>query len=101
VNAGFCDKVEVTRLPPGRPSRTTSGTRTTGWEPLLYNVGENSFYYVTKQLICYSKILNLSALTKKFSRNASSRVYGLVPKSVVPKRIRAVTQIKVPNMSYY
>jgi len=27
--------MEVTCIPPGRPSRTTSGTRTTGWEPLL------------------------------------------------------------------
>jgi len=27
--------MEVTRVPPGRPSRTTSGTRTTDWEPLL------------------------------------------------------------------
>jgi len=27
--------MEVTRVPPGRPSRTTSGTRTTGWEPLI------------------------------------------------------------------
>jgi len=26
--------MEVTRLPPGRPSRSTSSTRTTGWEPL-------------------------------------------------------------------
>jgi len=26
--------MEVTRVPPGRPSRTTSGTRTTGWESL-------------------------------------------------------------------
>jgi len=34
VNPGFCEKMEVTRVPPGRPSRTTSGTRTTGWEPL-------------------------------------------------------------------
>jgi len=33
VNIGFCQKLEVTRVPPGRPSRTTSGTRTTGWEP--------------------------------------------------------------------
>jgi len=30
VNPGFCEKMEVTRVPPGRPSRTTSGTRTTG-----------------------------------------------------------------------
>ena len=28
--------MEVTRVPPGRPSRTTSGTRATGWEPLVY-----------------------------------------------------------------
>ena len=34
MNPGFCEKMEVTRVPPGRPSRTTSGTRTTGWEPL-------------------------------------------------------------------
>jgi len=27
--------MEVTRVPPGRPSRTTSGARTIGWEPLL------------------------------------------------------------------
>ena len=27
-------KMEVIRVPPGRPSRNTSGTRTTGWEPL-------------------------------------------------------------------
>jgi len=36
VNPGFCEKIEVSRLPPGRPSRTTSGTRTTDWEPLLH-----------------------------------------------------------------
>jgi len=29
--------MKVTRVPPGRPSRTTSGTRTTGWETLLYS----------------------------------------------------------------
>ena len=23
VNPGFCQKIEVTRVPPGRPSRTT------------------------------------------------------------------------------
>jgi len=28
--------MEVTRVPPRRPSCTTSGTRTTGWESLLY-----------------------------------------------------------------
>ena len=33
VKPGFCVKMEVTRVPPGRPSRTTTGTRTTGWEP--------------------------------------------------------------------
>jgi len=27
--------MEITRVPPGRPSRTTSGTRTAGWEPLV------------------------------------------------------------------
>jgi len=31
VNPGFCEKMQVTRVPSGRPSRTTSGTRTTGW----------------------------------------------------------------------
>jgi len=30
VNPGFCEKMEITRVPPGRPSRTT------GWEPLVY-----------------------------------------------------------------
>jgi len=34
VNPGFCEKMEVARVPPGRPSRTASGTCTTGWEPL-------------------------------------------------------------------
>jgi len=29
VNQGFCCKMEVTRVPPGRPSRTTT------WEPLV------------------------------------------------------------------
>ena len=39
MKPGFCVKVEVTRVPPGRPSHTTSGTRsTTGWEPLHYMV---------------------------------------------------------------
>jgi len=27
VNPGFCEKIEVSRVPPWRPSRTT------GWEP--------------------------------------------------------------------
>jgi len=36
VNPGFCEKMEVTRVPRGRPSRTTIGTRITGWEPLPY-----------------------------------------------------------------
>jgi len=35
VNPGFCEKIEVTRVPSRRPSRTTSGTRTTGWESLF------------------------------------------------------------------
>jgi len=30
VNPGFCEKMEATRVPPGRPSHTTGGTRTTG-----------------------------------------------------------------------
>jgi len=34
VNPGFCEKMEVTRVPPGRSSRTTSGTHATGWESL-------------------------------------------------------------------
>jgi len=41
VNTGFCETMEVTRVPPGRSSRTTSGTRTTGWEPLVYT---NQYY---------------------------------------------------------
>ena len=38
MNPGFCEKMEVARVPPGRPSRTASDTRTTGhrWEPLIY-----------------------------------------------------------------
>jgi len=32
VNLGFCEKMEVTCVPPGRPSRTT------GWEPLAYRL---------------------------------------------------------------
>jgi len=36
VKPGFCEEMEVTRAPPERPSRTTSGTRTTGWESLNY-----------------------------------------------------------------
>jgi len=39
MNPGFCEKMEVTRVPPGRPSCTTSGTRITGWEPLIYTNG--------------------------------------------------------------
>jgi len=35
VNLGFCEKTEVSRVPPERPSRTASGTRTTGWEPMI------------------------------------------------------------------
>jgi len=27
--------MEITRVPPGRPLRTTSGTRTAGWEPMV------------------------------------------------------------------
>ena len=34
----FCEKMEVTRVPLGRPSRTTSGVCTTGWEPLIETV---------------------------------------------------------------
>jgi len=30
VNPRFCEKMEVTHVPPERPSRTTSGTHTTG-----------------------------------------------------------------------
>jgi len=32
VNPGFCDKMEVTRVPPETPSRTT------GWELLVYKI---------------------------------------------------------------
>jgi len=32
MNPGVCAKMEVTRVPPVRHSRTTSGTRTTGWK---------------------------------------------------------------------
>jgi len=35
VNLGFAEKIEVARIPPGRPSRTSSGTHTTGWEMQL------------------------------------------------------------------
>jgi len=30
--------MKVTRITPGRPSRTTGDTRTTGWEPLIYSL---------------------------------------------------------------
>jgi len=30
----LCKRTDGSRVPPWRPSRTTSGTRTTGWEPL-------------------------------------------------------------------
>jgi len=37
MNLGFCEKIKVTWVPPGRPRRrTVSGTHTTGWKPLLY-----------------------------------------------------------------
>jgi len=36
VNPGFCKKIKVTYLPPGRPLHTTSGTHITGWESLHY-----------------------------------------------------------------
>jgi len=35
VNPGFCEKMEVTRVSPGRPLHTTSGARNTCWEPLF------------------------------------------------------------------
>jgi len=35
MTPGFCEKQEVSRVPPERPSRTTSGTGTTGWESLM------------------------------------------------------------------
>jgi len=38
MSPGFCEKMEVTRVPFGRSFRTTSGTRTTGWEPLVYSI---------------------------------------------------------------
>jgi len=46
VNPGFREKMEVTRVPLGRPSRTTSGTCTTGWDlwfkpSLLHLSGRN------------------------------------------------------------
>jgi len=50
VNPGFCENMEVTRVPPGIPSRTTSGTRatrgtrTTGWEPVLKPFKERESY---------------------------------------------------------
>jgi len=31
----FVKKMEITRVLPGRPSRTTSSTCTTDWEPML------------------------------------------------------------------
>jgi len=46
VNPGFCEKMEVTRVPPGISSRTTSGTRTTGWESLFYDVGSTHSLYI-------------------------------------------------------
>jgi len=38
--------MEVAGVPPGRPSRTSSGTRTTGWGTLLYANTEtkNNFF---------------------------------------------------------
>ena len=36
ANLGFCEKMEITRVPPGRHSRINSGTRTTVWERLVY-----------------------------------------------------------------
>jgi len=35
VNTDFCEKMEVTRVPTGRPSRTAGGTCTTGWEHVV------------------------------------------------------------------
>jgi len=39
----FCDEIEGTRVPPGRPSRTISGTRAAGCEPLIYTITGEKF----------------------------------------------------------
>jgi len=46
VNPGFCEKMKVCRVPPGRHSRTVVRPRcTTGWEgePLIYCSGSKTF----------------------------------------------------------
>jgi len=35
LHSRFCEKMGVTRVPPGILSRTTGGTRTTGWDPCI------------------------------------------------------------------
>jgi len=42
VNTGFCETMEVTRVPSQRSSCTASGTRTTGWDPCIKQICRSS-----------------------------------------------------------
>jgi len=55
VTPSFCEKMEVTRVPPGRPSPAPSGTRTTGWEPLVYTNGGQTA--ACRHVLCGSSCL--------------------------------------------
>jgi len=49
--------MEVTRVPPGRPSRTTTGTRTRGWAPLLYKHNERTMIEIPGVLHAFRRFL--------------------------------------------
>jgi len=63
VNTGFCEKVEFTRVSPGRPSRTTSGTRTTGRETLSYS-DEDENQIRSKKLVGFGFCFFVGDVTK-------------------------------------
>ena len=41
-------------VPPETPLRTTGGTRTTGWEPLVYTIQSSETAYFQDEMINYT-----------------------------------------------
>jgi len=77
--------MEVTRLPPGRPSHATSGTSTTGWEPgLICSLSD---------LLVKMNVLNLSHQlenTNKFVLKSKLEEFTNKSEHLINKKLKTV-----------
>jgi len=68
VKPGFCEKIEVTRVPTGRPSRTT------GWETLLYSLQMSHRSWSKSQVTSVKTAFNQSTTQNDMSGQKSATI---------------------------